>query len=83
MANIGSYMGGVDLWKNEDGNYDNFRPQSMHDKLLEIVCFTGTWHLGRLQVSRVIIQIGSWIKIFLKFERYFDFVKVSIFCLDA
>ncbi|XP_074575693.1 diacylglycerol kinase 1 [Curcuma longa] len=51
VANIGSYMGGVDLWKNEDGNYDNFRPQSMHDKLLEIVCFTGTWHLGRLQVG--------------------------------
>ncbi|KAJ3674292.1 hypothetical protein LUZ60_004908 [Juncus effusus] len=52
VANIGSYMGGVDLWKNEeDETYDNFRPQSMHDKMLEVVSFTGMWHLGRLQVG--------------------------------
>lgn len=50
VANIGSYMGGVDLWQNEDENYDNFDPQSMHDKILEVVSISGTWHLGKLQV---------------------------------
>lgn len=43
-------MGGVDLWQNEDENYDNFDPQSMHDKILEVVSISGTWHLGKLQV---------------------------------
>ena len=51
VANIGSYMGGVDLWQNEDENYDNFDPQSMHDKILEVVVISGTWHLGKLQVK--------------------------------
>ncbi|GMH31554.1 hypothetical protein Nepgr_033398 [Nepenthes gracilis] len=51
VANIGSYMGGVDLWHNEDENYDNFGPQSMHDKVLEVVSISGTWHLGKLQVG--------------------------------
>uniref|UniRef100_A0A1D1XPM2 Diacylglycerol kinase n=1 Tax=Anthurium amnicola TaxID=1678845 RepID=A0A1D1XPM2_9ARAE len=51
VANIGSYMGGVDLWQNEDDTYDNFDPQSMHDKMLEVVSITGTWHLGTLQVG--------------------------------
>ncbi|CAN6470071.1 unnamed protein product [Victoria cruziana] len=51
VANIGSYMGGVDLWQNEDENYDNFRPQYMHDKLLEVVSISGIWHLGKLQVG--------------------------------
>ncbi|EEF47790.1 diacylglycerol kinase 1 [Ricinus communis] len=51
IANIGSYMGGVDLWQNEDESYDNFDPQSMHDKLLEVVSISGTWHLGKLQVG--------------------------------
>lgn len=50
VGNIGSYMGGVDLWQNEDENYDNFDPQSMHDKMLEVVSITGTWHLGKMQV---------------------------------
>lgn len=44
-------MGGVDLWQNEDENYDNFDPQSMHDKMLEVVSISGTWHLGKLQVK--------------------------------
>ncbi|KAE8661752.1 Diacylglycerol kinase 1 [Hibiscus syriacus] len=35
VGNIGSYMGGVDLWQNEDETYENFDPQSMHDKILE------------------------------------------------
>ncbi|KAI8528842.1 hypothetical protein RHMOL_Rhmol12G0179000 [Rhododendron molle] len=51
VANIGSYMGGVDLWHNEDETYDNFDPQSMHDKILEVVSISGTWHLGKLQVG--------------------------------
>ncbi|PPR90642.1 hypothetical protein GOBAR_AA30040 [Gossypium barbadense] len=49
VANIGSYMGGVDLWQNEDDTYENFDPQSMHDKILEVVSISGTWHLGTLQ----------------------------------
>ncbi|KAI3777522.1 hypothetical protein L1987_47322 [Smallanthus sonchifolius] len=49
IANIGSYMGGVDLWQNENENNDNFDPQSMHDKMLEVVSISGTWHLGKLQ----------------------------------
>lgn len=53
VANIGSYMGGVDLWQNEDETYDNFDPQSMHDKILEVVSISGTWHLGKLQVRLI------------------------------
>ncbi|KAE8724501.1 Diacylglycerol kinase 2 [Hibiscus syriacus] len=51
LSNIGSYMGGVDLWHNEDDTYDNFNPQSMHDKVVEVVSISGTWHLGKLQVG--------------------------------
>ncbi|KAK8537613.1 hypothetical protein V6N13_096573 [Hibiscus sabdariffa] len=51
VGNIGSYMGGVDLWQNEDETYENFDPQSMHDKVLEVVSISGTWHLGTLQVG--------------------------------
>jgi len=51
VANIRSYMGGVDLWKNEDDVSDTYLPQSMHDKKLEVVSFTGMLHLGRLQVG--------------------------------
>lgn len=51
VVNIGSYMGGVDLWQNEDESYDNFVPQCMHDKILEVVGISGMWHLGKLQVG--------------------------------
>lgn len=51
VANIGSYMGGVDLWQNEDESLGNFDPQSMHDKVLEVVSISGMWHLGKLQVG--------------------------------
>ena len=77
VANIGSYMGGVDLWQNEDDNYDNFDPQSMHDKILEVVSISGTWHLGKLQVglsrARRLAQ-GQSIKIqlFAKFPVQID-----------
>lgn len=50
MLNIGSYMGGVDLWQNEFEHDDDFNHQSMHDKILEVVCVSGAWHLGKLQV---------------------------------
>lgn len=56
VANIGSYMGGVDLWHNEDDNYDNFEPQSMHDKMLEVVSISGMWHLGKLQVVSSLLE---------------------------
>ncbi|XP_058070330.1 diacylglycerol kinase 1 isoform X2 [Magnolia sinica] len=61
VANIGSYMGGVDLWQNEDESYDNFDPQSMHDKMLEVVSISGTWHLGKLQVMSS-TWWDSWLK---------------------
>ncbi|OVA07911.1 Diacylglycerol kinase [Macleaya cordata] len=70
VANIGSYMGGVDLWQNEDETDDNFDPQSMHDKMLEVVSISGMWHLGKLQVglsrARRLAQ-GQSIKIHLFF----------------
>nr|XP_029124250.1 diacylglycerol kinase 1 isoform X2 [Elaeis guineensis] len=83
VANIGSYMGGVDLWQSEDDNYDGFQPQLMHDKMLEIVSFTGTWHLGKLQVGlsraqklaqghRINIQIFSPMPIQVDGEPWFQ-----------
>lgn len=43
-------MGGVDLWQNDYEHDDNFSIQCMHDKMLEVVCVRGAWHLGKLQV---------------------------------
>ncbi|KAF8411780.1 hypothetical protein HHK36_004339 [Tetracentron sinense] len=51
VLNIGSYMGGVDLWQNDYEHDDDFNLQSMHDKVLEVVCICGAWHLGKLQVG--------------------------------
>ncbi|XP_065847412.1 diacylglycerol kinase 2-like [Euphorbia lathyris] len=48
---VASYMGGLDLWQNEDQSYDDFDPQSMHAKLLEVVSISGTWHHGKLHVN--------------------------------
>lgn len=66
VLNIGSYMGGVDLWQNDSEHDDNFNRQSMHDKMLEVVCVSGAWQLGKLQVglsqARRIAQ-GSVIRI--------------------
>lgn len=50
VLNIGSYMGGVDLWQNDYEHNDDFELQSMHDEMLEVVCISGTWHLSKLQV---------------------------------
>mgnify|MGYP003702371699 CR=1 FL=1 len=51
VLNLSSYMGCVDLWQNDNEHDDDFGLQSMHDKMLEVVCISGTWHLGKLQVS--------------------------------
>ncbi|KAL4391561.1 hypothetical protein HN51_012784 [Arachis hypogaea] len=51
VLNIGSYMGGVDLWQNDTEHDDDFSLQSMHDKMLEVVSVCGAWHLGKLQVG--------------------------------
>ncbi|KAL5704331.1 diacylglycerol kinase (ATP) [Ranunculus cassubicifolius] len=51
VLNISSYMGGVDLWQNDYDHDDDFNLQSMHDKTLEVVCVSGAWHLGKLQVG--------------------------------
>lgn len=53
VLNIGSYMGGVDLWQNDIDHDDDFSLQSMHDKMLEVVCICGSWHLGKLQVCDI------------------------------
>lgn len=51
VLNIGSYMGGVDLWQNDYEHEDDFSLQNMHDKVLEVVSVCGAWHLGKLQVG--------------------------------
>ncbi|PIA47362.1 hypothetical protein AQUCO_01400202v1 [Aquilegia coerulea] len=51
VLNIGSYMGGVDLWQNDYDHDDDFSLQLMHDKMLEVVCISGAWQLGKLQVG--------------------------------
>lgn len=42
-------MGVVELWHNKNEGSDNFDPQSKHDKRLEVVSISVTWHLGKLQ----------------------------------
>lgn len=87
VANIGSYMGGVDLWQNEDESYDNFDPQSMHDKILEVVSISGTWHLGKLQVNWFLIctrlldlfwsVLNKFYHLLYKIEHAFDLLSLN------
>lgn len=56
VLNIASYMGGVDLWQKEDSYENKLGLQSMDDKTLEIVCITGAWHLGKLQVHTEVLS---------------------------
>ncbi|GAB2225696.1 hypothetical protein Droror1_Dr00006498, partial [Drosera rotundifolia] len=49
VLNISSYMGGVDLWQNNYDHADDFNPQLMHDRMLEVVAVSGAWHFGKLQ----------------------------------
>ena len=58
VLNIGSYMGGVDLWQNDYEHDDDFSLQSMQDKMVEVVSVCGAWHLGKLQVCQF-LKIGS------------------------
>ncbi|GAB2277268.1 Diacylglycerol kinase 2 [Dionaea muscipula] len=51
VLNICSYMGGVDLWQNDYDHDDDFNLQLIHDRTLEVVCVSGAWHLGKLQVG--------------------------------
>jgi hypothetical protein len=60
VLNIGSYMGGVDLWQNDYEHDDDFSLQSMQDKMLEVVSVRGAWHLGKLQVCHF-LKISSLI----------------------
>lgn len=60
VLNIGSYMGGVDLWQNDYDHDDDFNDQYMHDKMLEVVCVTGSWHLGKLQVRVFTTSCVLW-----------------------
>lgn len=55
VLNIASYMGGVDLWQKEDSYENKLGLQSMDDQTLEIVCVTGAWHLGKLQVHTEVL----------------------------
>lgn len=82
VANIGSYMGGVDLWQNEDESYDNFDPQSMHDKVLEVVSISGTWHLGKLQVVDQDIALLLIVILASAALGYWDFFYDDFLCLS-
>jgi len=48
VLNIGSYISGVDLCQNGNEHDDDFSLQSMHDKMLEVVCVCGAWYLRKL-----------------------------------
>ena len=47
ILNLPSYAGGVNLWTTEE--MDNFRPQAIHDKIVEVVAITGSFHMVFLQ----------------------------------
>lgn len=51
IANIPSYMGGIDLWASGKGPGAVQGSQSMCDGKLEIVAVGGSWHLGQLTVG--------------------------------
>lgn len=50
VVNIGSYMGGVNVWERSDGKIPKSH-SSMDDGLLEVVAVYGSFHLGKLQVG--------------------------------
>lgn len=79
MLNIGSYMGGVDLWQNEFEHDDDFNHQSMHDKILEVVCVSGAWHLGKLQVWRVSLCFHFYLLIKSASFTFSPFITASVF----
>ncbi|XP_066910951.1 diacylglycerol kinase theta-like [Clytia hemisphaerica] len=67
VLNIGSWGAGADCWgKDQDGR---FKAQSFGDGLLEVVGFTGVYHMGKIQggVSTAVrIAQGSQINLLLR-----------------
>lgn len=57
LLNIPSFMGGVDLWQSQEEHDDPHGPQSMQDKVLEVVGIYSTLHLGRLQVRAAEVPV--------------------------
>ena len=58
ILNVGSYMGGVDVWAGSAGGNDAenesdtlFSPQRMNDGWIEVVGVGGPFHLGQMQVG--------------------------------
>lgn len=50
IVNIGSYMGGINIWEQSDGQIEKKR-QSMDDGKLEVLAVYGSFHLGKLTVG--------------------------------
>lgn len=50
IVNIASYMGGIDVWQQSEGEVEK-REQSMSDGLLEVLAVYGSFHLGKLTVG--------------------------------
>ena len=63
-------MGGVDLWHKKNEGSDNFDPQSKHDKRLDVVSISATWHLGKLQVIILSQSSFSFPNICSKLSNY-------------
>ena len=80
MLNIGSYMGGVDLWQNDHEHDDDFKLQSMHDKMLEVVCISGAWHLGKLQVDNFLHYL-VYVYMCSVYFAYGLILALCIFCI--
>jgi len=55
ILNVGSYMGGVDVWAGSEDDTESesdvYSPQRMNDGLIEVVGVGGPFHLGQLQVG--------------------------------
>ncbi|KAL0462235.1 UNVERIFIED_CONTAM: Diacylglycerol kinase [Sesamum latifolium] len=47
LCSLAAYAGLTNDYEHDD----NFNHQYMHDKMLEVVYVTGSWHLGKLQVG--------------------------------
>eukprot|EP01114_Cavostelium_apophysatum_P017681 TRINITY_DN5311_c0_g1_i1.p1 TRINITY_DN5311_c0_g1~~TRINITY_DN5311_c0_g1_i1.p1 ORF type:complete len:613 (+),score=123.37 TRINITY_DN5311_c0_g1_i1:378-2216(+) len=80
ILNLPNYAGGVNLWgtnvdeEDSDGEEEmertpKFQPQSIDDKLIEVVAITGSFHMGTITVNlsqALRIAQGSSIKITLR-----------------
>lgn len=50
IVNISSYMGGINIWEQSDGQIEK-KIQSMDDGKLEVLAVYGSFHLGKLTVG--------------------------------